>query len=76
VELAAMVDRGFTPVGALRTISAITFYVNGFVLQVQTGVSGAPPDLASTPTLAEAVLAGGPAELFDHGLLALISGVN
>jgi TetR/AcrR family transcriptional regulator, tetracycline repressor protein len=76
VELAAMVDRGFTAVAALRTISAITFYVHGFVLQVQASVSGAPPDLASMPTLAEAMLAGGPAELFDHGLRALISGVN
>jgi TetR/AcrR family transcriptional regulator, tetracycline repressor protein len=76
-ELAAMVDRGFTPVLALRTINAITFYVNGYALQLQTGSRGAPPDLASTPTLAEAVLAGGTAEdVFDHGLRALISGVD
>ena len=35
-ELAAMVDRGFTPVLALRTITAISQYVNGFVLTEQT----------------------------------------
>lgn len=73
-ELAAMVGRGFTPVLALRTISAITFYVNGYVLQEQTASHGAPPDLAATPVLAEALRAGG--DLFDHGLRALISGVN
>ena len=34
-ELAAMVDRGFTPVLALRTISTLSYYVTGFVLQEQ-----------------------------------------
>jgi TetR/AcrR family transcriptional regulator, tetracycline repressor protein len=72
-ELAALVDRGFTPAGALRTISAITFYVNGFVLQAQTGPPGPPPDLASTPTLAEALRTRG--DLFEHGLQALINGM-
>jgi TetR/AcrR family transcriptional regulator, tetracycline repressor protein len=76
-ELAAMVDRGFTPVLALRTISAITFYVNGFVLQEQTATRGPRPDLASAPTLAKAAMAGGSSEdFFDHGLRALLSGVN
>jgi TetR/AcrR family tetracycline transcriptional repressor len=73
-ELAAMVKRGFTPVLALRTISAITFYVNGYVLQEQTASQGARPDLAATPVLAEALRAGG--DLFDHGLRALIGGVD
>jgi TetR/AcrR family transcriptional regulator, tetracycline repressor protein len=76
-ELAAMVDRGFTPVLALRTISAITFYVNGFVLREQTASPGAPPDLASAPTLAAAAMSSGTAQdVFDHGLRALISGVH
>src|SRR5512132_2290861 len=35
-ELTAMVERGFSPVLALRTIMAIAHYVNGFVLQEQT----------------------------------------
>ncbi|WP_214321226.1 TetR/AcrR family transcriptional regulator C-terminal domain-containing protein [Nonomuraea sediminis] len=34
-ELAAMTGHGFTPVLALRTITAVTQYVNGFVLQEQ-----------------------------------------
>ncbi|WP_433516806.1 TetR/AcrR family transcriptional regulator C-terminal domain-containing protein [Nonomuraea sp. CA-143628] len=34
-ELSAMVDHGFTPALALRTITGITHYVNGFVLQRQ-----------------------------------------
>ncbi|MET0236067.1 MAG: TetR/AcrR family transcriptional regulator C-terminal domain-containing protein [Kibdelosporangium sp.] len=77
VELAAMVDRGFTPVSAMRTISAITFYVHGFVLQVQAGTGGARPDLAGTPTLTAAVRAGGSADdMFDHGLRAMIDGVR
>ncbi|MBP2321503.1 TetR/AcrR family tetracycline transcriptional repressor [Kibdelosporangium banguiense] len=75
-ELAAMVNLGFTPAQALRTIGAITVYVNGFVLQEQTGVSGAPPDLTSTPTLAEALQARGThTDLFNYGLRALIGGV-
>jgi TetR/AcrR family tetracycline transcriptional repressor len=35
-ELTAMVARGFTPLLALRTIAAVTHYVNGSVLQEQT----------------------------------------
>ncbi|WP_219472180.1 TetR/AcrR family transcriptional regulator C-terminal domain-containing protein, partial [Nonomuraea rhizosphaerae] len=35
-ELAAMVARGFTPVLALRTITTLSHYVTGFVLQTQS----------------------------------------
>lgn len=46
-ELTAMVGRGFTPALALRTITALTRYVNGCVLQEQTErreQADAPPD--------------------------------
>jgi AcrR family transcriptional regulator len=75
-ELAAMVERGFTPVEALRTISAITYYVNGFVLQEQTERPAGPP-FEVPPTLLEAISAGGsPAspEAFEYGLRALLRG--
>ncbi|GII85707.1 hypothetical protein Ssi03_36970 [Sphaerisporangium siamense] len=35
-ELAAMTSHGFTPALALRTITTVTYYVNGFVLQEQS----------------------------------------
>jgi TetR/AcrR family tetracycline transcriptional repressor len=61
-ELAAMVDRGFTPVLALRTISALAYYVNGFVLQEQAS----PQQDAEPPAEQLAALA----ELLDGGTSA------
>ncbi|WP_436758888.1 TetR/AcrR family transcriptional regulator C-terminal domain-containing protein [Streptosporangium sp. V21-05] len=89
-ELTAMVGRGFTPVLALRTITALTRYVNGCVLQEQTERredADAPPDrLAALAGLldggTEATLiaafreSGGSfgEDTFEHGLRALIDG--
>ena len=82
-ELAAMVAVGFTPVLAFRTISALSHYINGFVLQEQAGVGpGDPGDvelLASLPTLLAAVREGGSPHgdaSFEHGLAALIAGTQ
>ncbi|HEV7965087.1 MAG TPA: TetR/AcrR family transcriptional regulator C-terminal domain-containing protein [Actinoplanes sp.] len=41
-ELAAMVKLGFTPVLALRTITVISNYINGLVLQEQTITPASP----------------------------------
>ncbi|MEV0348966.1 TetR/AcrR family transcriptional regulator C-terminal domain-containing protein [Nonomuraea sp. NPDC050680] len=57
-ELSAMVDRGFTPAQALRTITGITHYVNGFVLQKQ--VRAERPESAAPPGERLAVLAARP----------------
>ncbi|MEV4315354.1 TetR/AcrR family transcriptional regulator C-terminal domain-containing protein [Actinocrispum sp. NPDC049592] len=77
-ELSAMVAAGFTPLGAFRTIKAISQYVNGFVLQEQTERAGGPELSAMPPTLLEALVSGGidrDAE-FEHGLQALIAGTS
>jgi TetR/AcrR family tetracycline transcriptional repressor len=91
-ELTAMVDRGFTPALALRTIMAIAHYVNGFVLQEQTErqEDTQPPadelaamteqlDGGSSATLLEAIREGGSPlgdEAFEYGLQALIDGTT
>jgi TetR/AcrR family tetracycline transcriptional repressor len=82
-ELSAMVALGFTPVLALRTITALGNYLNGYVLQEQAGVAAGDPDagdlLATVPTLAAALRAGGNpmAEAsFEHGLTLLIAGTE
>jgi TetR/AcrR family tetracycline transcriptional repressor len=82
-ELTAMVALGFTPVLALRTITALGNYLNGYVLQEQAGVAAGDPDagdlLATVPTLAAALRAGGNpmAEAsFEHGLTLLIAGTE
>jgi TetR/AcrR family transcriptional regulator, tetracycline repressor protein len=90
-ELTAMVGCGFTPVLALRTITALTHYVNGFVLQEQTerqDHTEKPPDqfaaLAAQlggefPTLIAAIREGGSTvseQAFEHGLRALIDGTT
>jgi TetR/AcrR family tetracycline transcriptional repressor len=78
-ELSAMVARGFTPLGAFRTIKAISQYTTGFVLQEQTDRSGSPDLEELPPILLAALLASnGPdrdAE-YDHGLQALIRGTR
>jgi TetR/AcrR family tetracycline transcriptional repressor len=89
-ELTAMVSRGFTPVLALRTISALAYYVNGFVLQEQASRqedAEQPPDQLATlaelldggtsaPLLLAIHQGGRPLgeEAFEHGLRALIDG--
>lgn len=82
-ELAAMVALGFTPVLALRTITALANYINGFVLQEQAVVAPAEAAdgdfLASLPTLAAAIRADGyplAEESFEHGLTMLITGTE
>jgi TetR/AcrR family tetracycline transcriptional repressor len=81
-ELAAMVERGFTPLQALRTITALSHYITGHVLQEQAAAAAAdrnePPDLAELPTLAAALGSGSPVgdEVFEHGLAVLIKGTE
>ncbi|WP_405142617.1 TetR/AcrR family transcriptional regulator C-terminal domain-containing protein [Sphaerisporangium sp. NBC_01403] len=76
-ELAAMTSRGFTPVLAVRTISTLTHYITGFVLQEQaTRPSGRPREEA-VPTLTAALHAGGGPlgeDAFEHGLRTIITG--
>ena len=78
-ELAAMVERGFTPVQALRTITALSHYINGHVLQEQAVVGAPPPerpDLSELPTLAAALAAASPIgdDVFAYGLRVFIAG--
>jgi AcrR family transcriptional regulator len=80
-ELAALVDRGFTPLLALRAITAVALYTTGSVLQEQarrpparTDRTPAPTDV---PTLAAALAAGGmdPDGAFDQSLALVLDGV-
>jgi TetR/AcrR family transcriptional regulator, tetracycline repressor protein len=91
-ELTAMVDRGFTPVLALRTLTAVSQYVTGFVLQEQAGPGrhaeqpsdpfAALGDLLDGDTSAPLLVAirdGGSTtsdDAFEHGLQALIDGTT
>jgi TetR/AcrR family tetracycline transcriptional repressor len=82
-ELAAMVERGFTPVQALRTITALSHYINGHVLQEQAVAATLAeradrPDLSELPTLAAALRSGSPIgdEVFEYGLTTLIKGTE
>lgn len=80
-ELAAMVGRGFTPVQALRTITALSHYINGHVLQEQAVAHATPgerTDLSGLPTLVAALQAGSPIgdEVFEYGLTILIKGTE
>jgi AcrR family transcriptional regulator len=80
-ELAAMVARGFTPVRALRTITALSHYINGHVLQEQAVAGAQPaerPDLSELPTLAAALAAASPIgdDVFAYGLRVFIAGTG
>ncbi|GII62283.1 TetR family transcriptional regulator [Sphaerisporangium krabiense] len=90
-ELAAMTSHGFTPAVALRTITTVTYYVNGFVLQEQSQPEPQDrphpeppsppglPDPAAMPTLLAAVHQGGNPlgdQAFAHGLQTLIRGTE
>ncbi|QBD83482.1 TetR family transcriptional regulator [Ktedonosporobacter rubrisoli] len=88
-ELAAMVALGFDPVQALRTITALTNYVNGFILAEQSSRRPATQAPGSRDSLA-ALLSEGPAApllvafaeggspyneaSFEYGLQALMEG--
>lgn len=84
-----MVALGFDPVQALRTITALTNYVNGFILQEQSSRQSAPdgPAIAESlaqflgekreaPLLAAFAEGGSPynEEAFEYGFQALIEG--
>jgi TetR/AcrR family tetracycline transcriptional repressor len=85
-----MVSGGFTPVLALRTISALAYYVNGFARQElasrQEDAEQPPDQLAelaeqldggvSAPLLVAIHYGGSPLgeAAFEHGLRALIDG--
>lgn len=76
-ELAAMTGCGFTPVLAVRTISTLTHYITGFVLQEQAARPTGRPVEEPAPTLMAALRAGGSplgADAFEHGLRAIING--
>lgn len=91
-ELAAMVDHGFSPVLALRTVTAISQYTNGFVLLEQakprqptdnpshhlTALADFLDEGTSAPLLV-AIREGGSTtgdDAFEHGLRALIDGTT
>lgn len=88
-ELAAMVDRGFEAVQALRTISALTNYVNGFILQEQNPRQSTTTGPVTRDALAALLGEGDAAPLlvvfaemgsafneasFEYGLQAFIDG--
>jgi TetR/AcrR family tetracycline transcriptional repressor len=80
-ELADLVERGFTPLLALRAIAAVVHYTTGFVLQEQANPPAAradrTPPAVDLPTLTAAVAAGGadPDESFDQSLTLVLDGV-
>jgi TetR/AcrR family tetracycline transcriptional repressor len=87
-ELAAMVAHGFTPALALRTITALTCFVNGVVLQEQLAAARPPArDPALRAGLVELLGPGAPLlaafaadsdplgdEAFEQGLRSLVAG--
>nr|BFE78796.1 hypothetical protein GCM10020093_013970 [Planobispora longispora] len=87
-EMAAMLTRGFTPVLALRTITTLSHYVLGFVLQEQAaapaGGSSLGPLISILDDGAEAPLVAalehGSSERwganFDHGIRTIIAGTS
>jgi TetR/AcrR family tetracycline transcriptional repressor len=89
-ELTGMVERGFPPVLALRTITAVSQYVTGFVLQEQSrartraegpadpraALAGLLEGRTSAPLL-EAIRDGAGTtddDAFEHGLRVIIDG--
>jgi TetR/AcrR family tetracycline transcriptional repressor len=88
-ELEAMVALGFDPVQALRTITALTNYVNGFILQEQSSPQPTTNRPVTRDSLAALLSKGHAAPLlvafaeggspyneasFEYGLQALIEG--
>jgi TetR/AcrR family tetracycline transcriptional repressor len=80
-ELAALVERGFTALLALRAITTIAHCATGFVLQEQARPpavrSDRAPPAAELPTLMAAVAAGGadPDASFDQSLALVLDGI-
>lgn len=78
-ELAALTERGFTPVLALRAITVVAHYTIGFVLQEQAPRPAAdrPPIGADLPTLtaAAAALGADPDSAFAGGIELILNGV-
>lgn len=84
-ELAALVERGFTPVGAMRAIATLGAFITGFVLEEQSRIArdsepDVPDDLiAQTPTLMAAIAQGGSPDgqaAFEAGLALLLDGIG
>jgi len=88
-ELQAMVTLGFDPVQALRTITALTNYANGFILQEQSSRQPSTNNPVTPGSIAELLNEGHAAPLlvafaeggspyseesFEYGLRALIDG--
>jgi TetR/AcrR family tetracycline transcriptional repressor len=88
-ELEAMVTLGFDPVQALRTITALTNYVNGFILQEQSSQQPTTNGPVTRNSLTELLSEGQTTPLFvafaeggspyneasfEYGLQALIEG--
>jgi TetR/AcrR family transcriptional regulator, tetracycline repressor protein len=88
-ELQAMVTLGFDPVQALRTITALTNYANGFILQEQSSRRPSTNGVVTPGSIAELLKEGHAAPLlvafaeggspyseesFEYGLRALIDG--
>ncbi|WP_197034560.1 TetR/AcrR family transcriptional regulator C-terminal domain-containing protein [Glycomyces sp. NRRL B-16210] len=84
-ELAALVEVGFSPAAALRSVMALGHYVTGFVLAEQADDHGdSPPPgaaelLQTNPTFAAAIAEGGDPQseaAFLHGLRLLLDGMK
>lgn len=86
-ELAVLVEVGFRPAAALRSVMAIGHFVTGFVLAEQADPhdpadgppTGATELMESNPVFAAAIAEGGDPQneaAFEHGLRMLINGMN
>lgn len=84
-ELHALVLQGFTPVKAMRAITALGSYITGFVLEEQARLrrEESPPGGAgqeqAVPTLMAAIRDGGPPDgpaAFEDGLALLLNGIE
>lgn len=83
-ELAALVEVGFSPASALRSVMTLGHYVTGFVLAEQADRKDSPPPgaaelLQGNPTFADAIAEGGDPQseaAFDHGLRLILDGMS
>ncbi|QFG27104.1 TetR/AcrR family transcriptional regulator C-terminal domain-containing protein [Actinomadura sp. WMMB 499] len=84
-ELASMVRQGFTPVRAMRAITALGAFVTGFVMEEQARETRTEqPDIPAgsapeTPTLMAAIAEGGSPDApaaFEDGLTLLLDGIE
>jgi len=72
-ELGALVDAGFTPGLALETISALSHYTTGYLLQEQS-TTAAPPSVPADSLLAAALRAGDGG--FERGVRLIVAGAE